>query len=224
MSDLILTLRAIIRDELTRHRWPELGVVSSVFAKEDDSGDGNHQVNVTLRGSGLEIQRVSVAVDRAGWSALPRAGDTVVVAFLEGDLNAPVVLGTVYDNTLRPPKAAPLDVVYQPPDAEDSSIRRLYVELPGGSSITYGDDKLSITSGGTEVVIEKDGDVSIKSKGNIKIESEGDISLEAGGSVTVKAQQSASIKGADATLEGQSASTVKGASVKLAGNTSFSPS
>jgi hypothetical protein len=111
MTGLIPTLRAIIREELTRCRMPELGVVTSVFAKEDDSGDGNHQVNVTLRGSGVELQRVPVAVDRAGWSSLPRAGDLVVVAFLEGDLNAPVVLGTIYDNTLRPPKASPLDLV-----------------------------------------------------------------------------------------------------------------
>src|SRR5262245_45927 len=99
MSDLIPTLRAIIRDELTRYRWPELGVVSSVFPKADDGSDGNHEVNVTLRGSGLELQRAPVTVGRAGWSALPRQGDTVVVAFLDGDLNSPVVLGTVYDNT-----------------------------------------------------------------------------------------------------------------------------
>jgi hypothetical protein len=103
MSNLIPTLRAIVREELTRYRMPELGVVSGVFAK-DDSDDGNHQVNVTLRGSGVELQRAPVAIDRAGWSALPREGDVVVVTFLDGDLNSPVVLGTVYDNTLRPPK------------------------------------------------------------------------------------------------------------------------
>ena len=224
MSTLIPTLRAIIREELTRYRMPELAVVSGVFAKEDDSGDGNHQVNVTLRGSGLELQRVSVAVARAGWSVLPREGDVVVVAFLDGDLNSPVVLGAVYDNTLRPPKAAPLDVVYQPPDDEDASVRRLHLELPGGCSVTYGDDKLSVVSGGTEVIVEKDGDVSVKSAGNVKIESEGDISLEAGGNVNVKAQQNVSLKGLAATLEGQSSTTVKGPSISVAGLTSFNPS
>ena len=224
MTTVIPTLRAIIREELTRYRMPELGVVSSVFAKEDDSGDGNHQVNVTLRGSGLELQRVSVAVGRAGWSALPRTGDLVVVAFLDGDLNSAVVLGTIYDNTLRPPKAAPLDVVYQPPDDEDSSVRRLHLEMPGGCTITYGDDKLSVTSGGTEVVVEKDGDVSIKSAGNVKIESQGDISLEAGGKLTMKAQQDASLAGMSTTVEGQGSATVKGPTVALNGMTSFSPS
>jgi uncharacterized protein involved in type VI secretion and phage assembly len=223
MSNLIPTLRAIIREELTRYRMPELGVVSGVFAKESDSSDGNHQVNVTLRGSGVELQRTPVAVDRAGWSALPREGDLVVVTFLDGDLNSPVVLGTIYDNTLRPPKGAPLEVVYQPPDDEDASVRRLHVELPGGSSITYGDDKLTITSGGTEIVLEKDGDVSVKSAGNVKIDSQGDISLEAGGNVTVKAQQNVSVQGLAATLEGQGSTTVKGPSISVSGLTSFNP-
>ena len=224
MSDLIPTLRAIIRDELARHRWPELGQVSSVFPMADESGDANHEANVTLRGSGLELQHVPVAVERAGWSALPRQGDTVVVAFLDGDLNSPVVLGTVYDNTVRPPKADALDVVYQPPDDEDSSVRRLYVELPSGASIEYVDDKLTITGGDTEVVVEKDGDISLKASGNVKIESQGDITLDAGGNVNIKAQQDVSVQGMQATLEGQSASTVKGASVKLAGITAFSAS
>ena len=224
MTTLIPTLRAIIREELTRYRMPELGVVSSVFSKEDDSGDGNHQVNVTLRGSGIELQRVSVAVGRAGWSALPRPGDLVVVAFLDGDLNSAVVLGTIYDNTLRPPKAAPLDVVYQPPDDEDAAVRRLHLEMPGGCTIIYGDDKLSVTSGGTEVVVEKDGDVSVKSAGNVTIESQGDISLEASGKLTLKAQQDVSITGMSTTVEGQGAATVKGPSIALNGMTSFSPS
>ena len=224
MTSLVPTLRALIREELTRYRMPELGVVSSVFSKADDSNDGNHQVNVTLRGSGLDLQRVGVAVDRAGWSSLPRMGDVVVIAFLDGDLNSPIVLGSVYDNTVRPPKAAALDVVYQPPDDEDSSVRRFHVELPGGCSITYTDEKLSVTSGSTEVVVEKDGDVSVKSAGNLKLESQGDISLEASGNLTLKAQQSVSVKGMSATLEGQSSTTVKGASISINGLTSLNPS
>jgi uncharacterized protein involved in type VI secretion and phage assembly len=216
-------LRAIVREELSRYRLPELGVVSSAFSKEDDSSDGNHQVNVTLRGSGVELQRASVAVGRAGWSALPRAGDLVVVAFVDGDLNAPVVLGTVYDNTLRPPKATPLEVVYQPPDDEDPAVRRLHLELPGGSSVTYGDDALTVTSGGTEIVVQKDGDVSIKSAGNVTIESQGDINLEAAGNVSIKAQQNVTIQGLASTLEGQGSATVKGPKIGLNGMTSFSP-
>ena len=135
-----------------------------------------------------------------------------------------MVLGTVYDNTLRPPKAAPLELVYQPPDDADSSVRRLYVELPGGSSINYGDDKLTVTSGNTEVIVEKDGDISIKAAGNVKIESQGDITLEATGNLSMKAQQNLSLKGLQVTFEGQASSTVKAPTISLNGITSFNPS
>ena len=62
MSELIEILRAVIHEELTRYRLPELGTVTKVFPKEDDSSDGNHQVNVALRGSGVELQRTPVSV------------------------------------------------------------------------------------------------------------------------------------------------------------------
>jgi phage baseplate assembly protein gpV len=224
VSDLIPTLRAIVREELTRCRLPELGVVTTVFAKEDDSGNGNHQATVRLRGSGVELERAPVTADRAGWSALPREGDLVVVAFLEGDVNAPVILGTVYSDKLCPPKAAPLDVVYQPPDEEDSAVRRFHIELPGGSMFTLLDDKATIVSGGTEITVEKDGDVTVKSAGNVTIESQGDINLEAGGNVSVIAKQNATVKGLSSTVEGQSSASLKGASVSIAGISNFSPS
>jgi phage baseplate assembly protein gpV len=224
MSSLVQTLRAVVREELTRYRMPELGTVTKAFAKEDDSGDGNHQVNLTLRGSGVELQRVPVSVERAGWSALPREGDLVVVVFLAGDMNSAVVLGTVYSSKLRPPKAGPLEAVYQPPDEEDDAVRRLHVELPGGGTITLNDGKLKIVSGGTEVTLEKDGDVAVKSAGNVTIESQGDISLKADGNVSIEASQSLTLKGMSTTVEGQSSATLKGSSISIAGISSFSPS
>ena len=224
MTSLIPVVRAVVREELTRYRMPELGVVTSVFANESGSGDENHQANVRLRGSGLELQRAPVTVDRAGWSSLPRVGDLVIVAFLDGDLNAPVVLGGVYDKTLRPPKAGPLEVVYQPQDPQDASVRRLHIELASGTTITYTDDTLTVTSGGTEIVVKQDGDVSVKSAANVKIESQGDISLEATGNLNLKAQQNVTVQGMAATLEGQSSATVKGATLSLKGITSFSAS
>jgi hypothetical protein len=100
----------------------------------------------------------------------------------------------------------------------------MHVELPGGSSITYGDDLLTITSGGTEVQIEKDGNVSVKSSNSVTIDSEGDISLSAGGNVTIKAQQNVTVQGLATTLEGQASATVKAPSIGVNGLTSFNPS
>jgi uncharacterized protein involved in type VI secretion and phage assembly len=224
VSELIQTLRAIVREEISRYRPTELGIVTDVFPKADDSGPDNHQVNVKLRGSGVELQRAAVAVSCAGMSALPRTGDLVLVAFDGGDLNMPVVLGSVYGSQTHPPKAGPLELVYQPEGDEDSSIRRVHIELPSGNLITFDDDKLTLQCAGTEVVVNKDGDVSIKSNAKVTIEAQSDIELTAQGNLTLSAQQSVSIKGMTCTVEGQSGATVKGPQISLAGMTGFSAS
>ena len=222
MSDTVTMLRAIVREELTRYRLNELGLVTEVFP--GDGGENNHQVNVRLRSSGIELQRAPVTVGRLGFSMLPEVGDLVLVAFADGDINAPVVIGSLYDNEKQPPQAGPLETVYQPFGDEDSSIRRLHLELPSGTTLTIDDDKIQIESGGTKVIVERDGDVSIKSPGKITIESSGDMKLDAGGNLQLSAQQNVTIKGLSTTLEGQSNAKVKGPALTLAGMTSFSAS
>jgi uncharacterized protein involved in type VI secretion and phage assembly len=223
VSDLVGVIRAVVRDELTRRRSPELGTVTVVSPKTSDDGDGNHQVNIKLR-SGLELERVPVAVARLGLSALPNVGDLMIVAFVGGDLNAPVAIGCLYDEQAHPPQAAEHEVVYQPPDPDDSSVRRLHVELQNGNAITLDDDKLTITFGDTSVVVNQDGDVAISAKGKVSLSSQSDIEIDARGDLKLSATGSVSIKGASTTLEGKSDTTVKGPSLTLAGNTQFSPS
>jgi uncharacterized protein involved in type VI secretion and phage assembly len=224
MSELIATLRAIVRDELQRSRAPELGTVSQVYARAGDDSKDNHQVNVKLRSSGLELQRVPVLVGRLGLSALPNQDDLVLVEFVDGDLNAPVVVGCLYDDQAHPPVAQLHDVVYQPPDDQDSSVRRLHIELQSGSTITLDDDKLVLKLGDTTVTVNRDGDVVIDAKGNIQLKSQGDIELDAGGDVKISAQSQLSLTGMTASVEGQSQTKVKGAQLALAGMTQFSPS
>lgn len=223
MSDLMVTLRAIVREELSRHRGTELGIVTQVFAM-GDSSDNNHQVNVRLRSTGVELQRAPVAVGRAGFSVLPRNGDLVVVAFVDGDVNAPVVLGSLYDSDSRPPAGKEAETVYMPPEDQDSSTRRFYMELVSGTKLTIDDDTVHIESGSTEVIVKRDGDVTVKSAGKLTMQAQGDISIEASGNLTLSAQQNVDVKGMAATVEGQSGATLKGPTVTLAGMTSFSPS
>ena len=71
MSDMVDIIRAIVRDEMARRRSPELGLVTAVQSRDSDGSDNNHQVNVRLRASGVELQRVPVAAARLGLSLLP---------------------------------------------------------------------------------------------------------------------------------------------------------
>jgi len=222
VSDVITTLRAIVRDELSRYRMPELATVSQLYPKDADGSDGNHQVNVRLRASGVELHRVPVAVSRLGLSALPNVDDLVLVSFIEGDLNGPVVIGCLYDDSAHPPVAQAHEVVYQPPDEEDSALRRIHLELPGGATLSLQDEVATLTMGDTAVTINKDGDVVIQAKGKLQLKAEGDISIEGGGAIEVSAQGDLKLKGMSAALEGQSETKIKGAQVAIAGNTQFS--
>jgi phage baseplate assembly protein V len=224
VSDLIEILRAVIRDEMERRRAPELGIVTEVLARESESSDNNHQVKVRLRDSGVELQWVPVAVGRLGLSVLPQVGDLVLVVFVGGDLNSPVVVGSLYDAQVQPPVAKPAEVVYQPTDAQDASLRRFHLELANGSTLTIDEDKLTVALGGTEVVINRDGDVAIKSAAKLSIQTQGDMSLEASGNLDLKAQGNVTMSGVSATVEGQGSAKLKAPAVSLAGNTQFSPS
>lgn len=230
MSTLIDTLREIIRHELAARRPPELALVTAVFP--GDGADGNHAADLRLRESGLTLRRVPVAVPRPGLSLLPRPGDAVIVAFLGGDLAQPVVLGSIYTAAGQPPEAGPLEAVWKPGDAEDGAVRRLHLETPSGGVVTLDDATLTVTLGGTELVIAQDGDVTIRAAGAISLSADGDIAIEAGGKLTLKAGSDAALEAqaslglkanAAATLEAAGSATVKAASLTFAGSTSFSP-
>lgn len=220
MSELIDTLRAIVRDELARMRPPELGIVLEVYA--NDAEGNNHQVDVRLRGSGVELQRAPVTVQRYGTSALPMVGDLVLVMFVGGDLNAPMVIGCVYDENTQPPEAAPGEVVYRIPD--DGGERHLHVELPSGMTYTLDDEVMKIVAGGTEVLLEKDGNLQVKVAGNIELKADGDITLEATGKLTLKSSADVEIQGMNIKSQANAQAESKAPMLKFGGIAQFSPS
>jgi uncharacterized protein involved in type VI secretion and phage assembly len=221
MSELVATLRAIIRDELARFHFAELATVTQVHDRDGDD-KSNHQVTLRLRGSGTELQRVPVAVGRPGLSALPNEGDLMLVTFIGGRLNAPVAVGCVYDDQSHPPVAKPHELVYQPLDPGESGVRRIHLELTNGSTITVDDDALTITLGGTSFELKRDGDVTLKTQGSFTLDATGDVELSAQGSLKLTAQTDLTASGLSTTVEGQAQTKLKGAQVAVAGITQFS--
>ena len=216
MTDMVDIIRAIVRDEMARRRAPELGLVTSVFARDSDSSDNNHQVNLRLRASGLELQRVPVAAARLGLSLLPKVDDQVLVVFANDDVNAPVVVGSVYDENVQPPVGKPEELVYMPTDPDDSAIRRLHIELANGCALTWQDDHLTLKLGGTELTVNQDGDVQIKSAGKVEVKSDGDITIDAGGKLILKAQSDLKLTaGAELAMEASGAAKLKASSIAL---------
>jgi|HubBroStandDraft_3_1064219.scaffolds.fasta_scaffold16811_3 hypothetical protein len=224
MGALLDCLRGIVRDELARCRQPELATVTRVFSRAGDAGKDNHQVSLRLRGSGVELARVPVAVARLGLSALPREGDLMLVNFVGGDLNAPVAVGCLYDEQAHPPVAQDHEVVYQVPDDGASGVRRFHCALPSGATVTLDDDTLQIVLGDTSVVVHRDGDVAIQAKGKVQLEAGGDLELSAQGDLKLSAQGDLTLSGASTSVSGQSEAKLQAPQLAIAGMTQFSPS
>ncbi len=225
MTDIVTTFRAVVREELFRSQLPELGVVTAVWPMSSEGGDDNHQVDVRLRQSGVDLQRVPVCTARIGISCLPRIDDLVLVVFEAGDLNAPVVVGSLYDELHQPPVAEAAELVYRPAEAEDASLRRIHIELPSGLQITVADDRVSIEAGGTRLSIAQDGDVELHAAGNLTLSADGDVTIDAGGAIEASAATEATWKaGTQAALEGGAEAKVKGPTIGVAGSTQFTPS
>jgi hypothetical protein len=225
MSGVVPVLQAIVRDELSAIRGVELGVITHTYTDSAGDGSTNLAVDLRLRGSSLELQHVPVAVGRLGLSVAAREGDLAVVGFVGQDLNGGVVLGFLYDEQAHPPKASATELVYAVPDDEESGARRLHLELPNGNSVSIDDATVTITMGGTSLVVEADGDITLKAAKDVTVQADGDLTLKASGSVLVDAGKDVAVKAAtNATVQGQVAATLKGATTSIAGLTSFSAS
>lgn len=222
MTAIVPVLRAIVRDELAGLAGVELGTVTDVATNDGGGGDRNNEVNVRLRGSGLELQRVPVTTARVGVASVPLVGDLVVVAFAGGDLHGAVVIGCLHTDQVHPPDAAPDEVVYEVPDAAGDGVRRAQLRLPSGNTLTVEDSTVVIDLGGSIVTVE-DGSVTITSD-EITLESKGDINLKADGNVAIEAGGNADLKASGGlTAQGSTAKLAGTGSVTIAGTTSFSP-
>jgi len=231
MSGVLPLMQAIADERTASSRGIELAIVTRAFTDESGSGETNLAVNARLRGSGLELQRIPVAVGRIGLSSVPREGDLVVVGFVGGDLDGAVVLGSLYDEQTRPPEAGPHEVVYVVPEEDDAGVRRVHIEMQNGNAFTLEDDAATIAMGGTTVTVESGGNVVMHSKGDIEItadgnlafEAQGNIELKAAGNFTAEAMGNATLEAAAAaTVEGAATAKLKGASTMIAGTTMFS--
>jgi uncharacterized protein involved in type VI secretion and phage assembly len=207
MTDsLYETIRRIVQQELAQIRTAELAVVKELHAHESESDPGNYACSVELRNSGLALKQVPVATGLIGAVSIPAVGELVLVQFIGGDINAPVITGRLYNDVDRPPvNAAGQWVLHLPLGAGESDavhaelrsgdIRTLTLTLGSGLSIQLQDDDPA-------VAIEVDGGkakLSIAKDGAVTVESQGDVNVK-GNQITIEAQAQLNLKGATVNL------------------------
>lgn len=154
---------AILRPEIRTHKPVVEGVQTAIVtgpSGEEIYTDMHGRVKVQFHWDRLGKQdeksscwiRVSQAWAGAGWGAMfiPRVGQEVIVDFIEGDPDRPIITGRVYHGTNTPP--------YKLPDEKTKSTIKSDSTIGGGgfNEIRFEDKK-----GGEEVYLHAQKDWSI---------------------------------------------------------------
>jgi hypothetical protein len=208
---VVALIQAIVREEMNRWHVGDLGVVTSVFPHGSDDDRDNYECNVLLKNAGLELRKVPVATPTIGAAAIPNVEDLVLVTFVGGDVNQPVIVGRLYNDQQRPPLNRPNEMAFHLPlDADDEAALKLAVrsggdhdpkrqiELQMGKTLVArlsdGEPLLSLEGENVTLTVAASGDLTIESKGKLAItasaglelKSDGTMNIEAGGAMTIK--------------------------------------
>ncbi len=165
MSDLMSILRAIVRDELKSLRLGDLAVVTAVSPHADEGDAYNHQCDVKLREGELELKKVPIATPHVGMVSAPRVGELVLLSYVGGDPNRPIIVGRLYSDEVRPPKHAEDEWRVEAP--------------PGGTSLAIDAEGSAVfTAGKTVLTLKKDGAVELTAEEDLKVEVKGNVELK----------------------------------------------
>ena len=226
-SNIVEIIRNIAQMEVKKIHTTELGIVTSVFPHASDTDKDNYECNIRLKDKGVELRKVPVATQQIGFVNILHTGDLVLVSFIGGNINSPIVVGRLYNEKDRPPTSRQEEIVYKPPYTKDTSLRRLNIVLPEGTvNIEFHDDMISVIVGKSSITATDTGEIQIKSEGaqkKISIIADGDVSIEAQ-NISIKSRMETTIESgtgmaiksdALASIESTGPMTLKGAIINI---------
>jgi uncharacterized protein involved in type VI secretion and phage assembly len=205
-TDLIGMLRAVVRHELGRLAQTATGLVTAVHCNSGATSNANHECDLQLLGRELDCYRVPIAAGHIGSIAPLRVGELVLVQFIGGDANRPVVTGRLYGDDTRVGEHAEGEAWLRlPPDAADDE--RIDCKLdpantsatltlgnattisasPGAATVSNGDLQISLDSDdGSVSLTTGSATLRLGDDGTLTIEADGDLSIEAQGCIKIK--------------------------------------
>jgi phage baseplate assembly protein gpV len=195
------TVQRIVQEELGHVRTAELAIVQEQHPHADDSDKDNYACTVRLRDSGIVLEQVPVATSRIGCVSIPAVNELVLVQFVGGDINAPIITGRLYNDEDRPPvNDDGQAITHLPLGAEDADAvhievhsgdtRELVFKLGSGIEVNVRDDdpvvELKVDGGKLTLQVDRDGAVALESKGNVELK---------GNEISIEAQSQLNLKG-----------------------------
>ncbi len=143
------------------------GVVTGIVINRDDpDGQGRVQVSLPFLGGQSDSYWAPVATLLAGGGTgawfMPEVGDEVLVAFLQGDVGHPYVIGFLWNGKDNPPDSSPQNRVIKTPGGhtlrfEDGDSKKVILKSSSGQTITLDDTEQSITLEGGNRVLKMSG-------------------------------------------------------------------
>lgn len=148
------------------------GVVTGIVANRDDpDGQGRVQVSFPFLGGQNDSYWAPVATMLAGSGTgawfMPEVGDEVLVAFNQGDVGHPYIVGFLWNGKDSPPDSSAKNRVIKTPGGhtlrfEDGDSKKVILKSSSGQTITLDDSEQSITlEGGGRVLKMSSGLVQI---------------------------------------------------------------
>jgi phage baseplate assembly protein gpV len=175
VTDPVSIIRAIVRDELSALRLPEIAVVTSAFPHTEAGDAHNFECSVKLREGALELRKVPMATPHIGMASPPRAGELVLIAYVGGDPNRPIVVGRLYSDEANPPLHAEGEWrLEQPAQGQPAQGQ----PAQGTTSIAIDkDSSVVLTAGKTVMTLKKDGALEVTGEADLKIDVKGKVEV-----------------------------------------------
>jgi uncharacterized protein involved in type VI secretion and phage assembly len=166
------------------------------------------------------------AADKGGMYLFPEIGTEVIVGFLGGRTDCPVVIGSLWSSKMKRPDKAPaeknINKVIRTAGGHEISMsdeekkQKLTVTTPAGLTVILDDEKKSIT------LQDKDKKNTVfldTGKGEIKIDAEKKLTLSIGGTAAITLEsQKVTVKSGNVNMEGSTAVKIKGQSTAVNGS------
>jgi uncharacterized protein involved in type VI secretion and phage assembly len=228
MTTLLEAIQGIAEHKLNQMLTCEIGQVTSVFPHADDGDFDNYECNVGIAGLDGELRRVPVATPHIGTASIPNVGDLVLVAFVRGDVNQPVVVGRLYNDEDRPPANKPDEIIQRLPlHAEDTEViqielrkqdgdpaREVLISLADKIQVRIVDTEITAQAGKTRLTISQPGDsdgvITVEAgKSKLTIKQDGDVLLESAGAMSLKASGDLSLTASNISLKSDMATKIE---------------
>ena len=191
--------------------------VATVICNIDALGQGRVQVNIPWLPGYMPWARVATLMGGMGRGTffIPQVGDEVLVAFNQGDVREPYVIGGLWSTIDRPPALLPTDainkrVIRTPLGHEiefDDLLQTLTITSTTQQSVTLGPTGVTIAAGAvppparSTITVDAAGNITLKSLASIKLDAPTvtingtSIALNAAGSATLKAGGVCTVQG-----------------------------